>query len=146
MSKAPLEQPAPSSEAETLLRPKPTVAPDQANSEQTSSASPSSSPTSFAAVEGPTLSSPSLNSESKLSTIAALESRVEALESRLAATERELADVYGAVEHVVAGQENLETKLKQQRHGRYLMWGTLIVILVVFWATLQTRLGIGLPH
>jgi uncharacterized coiled-coil protein SlyX len=146
MSKVHLAPPAPSSDAETLLRAKRQLAEDQVAPDPASNNAQEPPPESFAAIEGPTLSSPSLNSDSKLSTIAALESRIETLEERLAATERELAEVYGAVEHVVAKQESVDRTLRQQRHGRYLMWGTLIVILVIFWMTLQARLVNVFPH
>lgn len=146
MSKAPLAPPDPSSDATTLLRPKRQFDEGKANAKPAANDPQESAPDSFAAVEGPTLSSPSLNSDSKLSTIAGLESRIETLETRLAATERELAEVYGAVEHLVGKQETVDRTLRQQRHGRYLMWGTLIVILAIFWMTLQARLVNVLPH
>jgi uncharacterized coiled-coil protein SlyX len=146
MSKVPLAPPAPSSDAETVLRPKRQFVEGEAKANPAANDPQESPPDSFAAVEGPTLSSPSLNSDSKLSTIAALESRIETLETRLAVTERELAEVYGAVEHLVGKQEAVERTLRQQRHGRYLMWGTLIVILAIFWMTLQARLVNVLPH
>lgn len=55
--------------------------------------------------------------------------------------ERELGEVYGAVEHLVRSNESIERTLKLQRHGRYIMWGTLIAILAIVWLTLRSRLG-----
>jgi hypothetical protein len=101
------------------------------------------SPSSFPEIEGPTLSSQP--SDSKLSTIASLESRIESLEQRLTATERELADVYGAAEHLVASLERVERAVRQQRNGRYIVWGTLLLILGVLWMTLHAKVGSGLP-
>jgi hypothetical protein len=76
-------------------------------------------------------------------TLLSVESRVRELENHLQETERELAEVYGAVEHLVKSQEAVDRVLRQQRHGRYLMWGTLIAILAFLWLSLRTRLGLG---
>jgi hypothetical protein len=106
--------------------------------------SPMPPPEGFAAVEGPTLSSPS--SDPIPLTATAIESRLRTLEHHLEETERELAEVYGAVEHLVRNQETVDRILRQQRHGRYLMWGTLIAILVMLWLTLRSRLGMLGPR
>lgn len=105
--------------------------------------SPAPSQDAFAPVEGPTLSSPA--SEPQATTLTALESRVRTLEQHLEETERELAEVYGAVEHLVRAQEVVDRALRQQRQGRYLMWGTLIAILAFLWLTLRSRLGFLSP-
>ena len=102
--------------------------------------SPMPEPGAFAPVEGPTLSSPS--SDPPALTLVRLESRIQTLEHHLEETERELAEVYGAVEHLVRNQEAVDRVLRQQRHGRYLMWATLIAILAMLWLTLRSRLGI----
>jgi hypothetical protein len=94
----------------------------------------------FAAAEPPTLSSPA--SEPRPTRIMELEHRIQALESHVEAMERELGEVYGATEHLVRSNESLQRKLQQQRHGRYIMWGTLIAILVMLWVTLRSRLGV----
>jgi hypothetical protein len=94
----------------------------------------------FAALEGPTLSSPASTQEPPR--IVALEARVQSLELHLEETERELGDVYGAVEHLVKCQEVTDRTLRQQRHGRYLMWGTVIAILAMLWLTLRSRIGL----
>jgi uncharacterized coiled-coil protein SlyX len=139
------EQPLPSSEPETVMQPR---QPHRSAVQATSATSQGSSraPAGFDEVEGPTLSSPSLSSDPKLGTIAALEQRIAELESRLNSTEQELQEVYGAVEHLVTGQEKTDLAVRQQRLSRYLVWGTLIVILGIFWMTLQSRFGGMLPR
>jgi uncharacterized coiled-coil protein SlyX len=148
MSKGPLEQPDSSSQAETLQRSlrQPSSVQVTATTASSLTNTPELPPNSFTEIEGPTLSSSSLNSDSKAFSLAAHEKRIESLEERLATTERELAEVYGAVEHLVTTQENVERALKQQRYSRYLVWGTLILILAIFWMTLQTKMGNFLPR
>lgn len=145
MNEGPLDQPAPSSEPETqiLVERRGLTEIDRSAAPPRTSSLP---PSSFDTVEGPTLSSPASNSDPRQSTIAGLEVRIETLEMRLASTERELAEIYGAVEHVVNANEKMERALKQQRYGRFLVWGTLILILGVLWATLQSRTGNILPR
>src|SRR5512142_269552 len=87
------------------------------------SLNPLSSHGQFAAAECPTLSSPS--SEPRATPLMEVEAKVRALESHVEAMERELTSLYGAVEHLARTQESLERVLQQQRHGRFIMWGTL---------------------
>ena len=94
----------------------------------------------FAAMEPPTLSSPA--SEPRPTRVMELETRVQTLESHVEAMERELGEVYGATEHLVRSNESLQRALQQQRHGRYIMWGTLIAMLVILWLALRSRLGV----
>lgn len=99
----------------------------------------------FGVAESPTLSSPSSGPHSS-NPLKELQSRVHALEAHVEAMERELAEVYGAVEHLVNRQEVTDRTLRQQRHGRYVMWGTLIAILAMLWLSLRSRLGIPGPR
>lgn len=137
MTEGPVHGPNPASEPETQqLRPESTGADQLWEGVPTG---PMPTPEAFAAVEGPTLSSPS--SEPQVVTLITLESRIRQLEHHLEETERELAEVYGAVEHLVRSQETVDRALNQQRYGRYVMWGTLIAILAMLWLTLRSRLG-----
>lgn len=138
MIDGPKDRPPPSSEALTRQFPTDGTGADQLWERMP--VGPMPSPEAFAPVEGPTLSSPS--SEPQVTTIVALESRLRTLEHHLEEAERELAEVYGAVEHLVRSQEAVDRTLRQQRHGRYLMWGTLIAILTFLWLTLRSRLGL----
>lgn len=148
MTNGPLDKPEPSSEPATLILSKEQQSRDvsRPEGEPSSSSSPSVPPASFSSDEGPTLSSPSVSSESKFATIASLEIRIASLESRLAQSEREVSEVYGAVEHLVTSSERMERALRQQRFGRFLVWGTLIAILGILWLSMQSRLGSLLPH
>ncbi|MGC4067523.1 MAG: hypothetical protein QM784_23335 [Polyangiaceae bacterium] len=143
MANGPVEQPVPSSEPATVAKPEPSGSAPKPVEAATAVDDHGPSPSSFPTIEGPTLSSQS--SDSRLGTIATLESRIEALEQRLSSTERELAEVYGAAEHLVASHERLERAVRQQRYGRYIVWGTLLLILGVLWMTLHARVGTGLP-
>lgn len=139
------EQPLPSSEPETVIQPRqPSLSTVQASCEPKGSSN--RPPADFGEIEGPTLSSPSLSSDSKLTTIAGLEVRIDELQTRLASTEQELREVYGAVEHLVLSQEKVDRALRQQRMSRYLVWGTLLLILGIFWLALQNRMGNVLPR
>jgi hypothetical protein len=143
MANGPVEPPIPSSEPATVAKPEPSGPAPKPVETTPAPEDHGPSPSSFPAIEGPTLSSQS--SDSKLSTIATLESRIESLEHRLISVERELAEVYGAAEHLVASHERLERAVRQQRYGRYIVWGTLLLILGVLWMTLHARVGSGLP-
>ncbi len=142
MNDGPKDGPSPSSEAVTQQLPIDGTGVDQLWERVPTSPMPT--PDSFTPVEGPTLSSPS--SDPLPTTLVALESRLRTLEHHLAETERELAEVYGAVEHLVKQQEAIDRSLRQQRHGTFLMWGTLIAILAMLWLTMRSRLGLLVPR
>lgn len=156
MTNGPEDKPVPSSEPATLILSNERQSAEKAEGQSEASFGDAAAHTqgdsddapkaSFSSDEGPTLSSPSVNSESKFTTLTGLDSRVSSLESRLAQNERELQDVYGAVEHLVDANERLERALRQQRLGRYLVWGTLIAILAILWLSMQSRLGSLLPR
>jgi hypothetical protein len=141
MNDGPKDGPPPSSEAVTQQLPVDGTGVDQLWEKVPTTPMPT--PDSFTPVEGPTLSSPS--SDPLPLTMVALESRIRTLEHHLAETERELAEVYGAVEHLVNWQEATSRTLRQQRQGRFLMWGTLIAILAMLWLTLRSRIGLLRP-
>lgn len=141
MTDSPKDGPSPSSAAQTVQLPVGT-GPDQLW--EGVPTTPIPTPESFTPLEGPTLSSPS--SDPQPTTLIALDARVRTMEHQLEGIERELAEVYGAVEHLVKSQEALDRSLRQQRHGRYLMWGTVIAILIMLWITLRSRLGILGPQ
>lgn len=96
-------------------------------------------------VEPPTLSSPSSGPHSA-NPVKELQAKVQGLEAHIEAMERELAEICGAVEHLMSSQETADRTLRQQRYGRYIMWGTLIAILAMLWITLRTRLGLPGPR
>lgn len=102
-------------------------------------------PEQFGVAEPPTLSSPSSGPHSA-NPVKELQSKVQALEAHIEAMERELAEICGAVEHLMSSQETADRTLRQQRYGRYIMWGTLIAILAMLWITLRTRLGLPGPR
>lgn len=133
MVDSPKEGVLPSSEPETQQRVKDASPSSAALTTLVSSREP------FAAMEPPTLSSPS--SEPRPTRIMELETRIQALESHVEAMERELGEVYGATEHLVRSNESMQRTLQQQRHGRYIIWGTLIAILVMLWVAMRSRLG-----
>ncbi|HMA97664.1 MAG TPA: hypothetical protein VKP30_33495 [Polyangiaceae bacterium] len=102
-------------------------------------------PAPFGVVEPPTLSSPSSGPHSA-NPVKELQAKVQGLEAHIEAMERELAEICGAVEHLMSSQETADRTLRQQRYGRYIMWGTLIAILAMLWITLRTRLGLPGPR
>jgi hypothetical protein len=138
MTDGPKNGPAPASEPATRQLTSDGKGPDQLWEKVPTNPMPP--PGGFDAVEGPTLSSPSSNQDPP--TVVVLEAKIQNLEQHLAETERELSEVYGAVEHLVKWQETMDRTLRQQRQGRFLMWGTMIAILAMLWLTLRSRMGI----
>lgn len=61
------------------------------------------------------------------------------LESRLNRLEEELGEVCGVLQQLANEQETLLRSVRQQRWGRYLMWGTVIALLAIVWFTMRVR-------
>jgi hypothetical protein len=143
MSDRPKDAATPSSEPVTQHRS--TISNAEGEASVVDASSHVRTPVEFGAAESPTLSSPSSGPHST-NAPKELQSRIDALEAHVEAMERELAEVYGAVEHLVNRQEVTDRMLRQQRQGRYVMWGTLIAILAMLWLSLRSRLGIPGPR
>jgi hypothetical protein len=61
------------------------------------------------------------------------------LEERITQLENELGEVCGVLQQLANDQEGLARSLRQQRWGRYLVWGTVIAVLAILWFTMRAR-------
>jgi hypothetical protein len=65
------------------------------------------------------------------------------VDARLTRLEDELGEVCGVLQQMASEHESLRRAVRQQRWGRYLMWGTVIALLAIVYFTMRVRYPLG---